>query len=312
MLLDGLRATPALDFVESPTLESFEASHVLGDARNTPLSGRCGAARAQVVLPSCHLTVQRTFPRVLEMNYRSSGTLCIVPLIPSIDVRINGIAGSGSHVMTVRGEAACEIIEPEANLFAFLNLSPAISERDWPGSADQMRIVEIHNLGALQSFRRTVENLLAFASLQLVPVHDLDMLRSFEEALLSSLDEAMISNVAVPSPRHFERYLRIVRRVDEYLSCRQATSINLPDLARVCDVSIRTLQNAVIAVRGLSVHQYLRRRRLWSVRQSLASGRSIIKISDVARSYGFWHMGEFSAAYRAIFGESPSDTLKAS
>lgn len=66
MLLRGLKATPALDYVEFPTLEAFQAFALLGDARNTPLSGRCASARAHVALPSCNLTIQRTFPRILE------------------------------------------------------------------------------------------------------------------------------------------------------------------------------------------------------------------------------------------------------
>ena len=33
-------------------------------------------------------------------------------------------------------------------------------------------------------------------------------------------------------------------------------------------------------------------------------------VSDVAVACGFWHLGRFSGAYKALFGESPSDTLK--
>ena len=55
--------------------------------------------------------------------------------------------------------------------------------------------------------------------------------------------------------------------------------------------------------------RYLRLRRLWSVRRTLALGRPNTKISDVARANGFWHMGEFASAYRATFGETPTQTL---
>jgi hypothetical protein len=33
------------------------------------------------------------------------------------------------------------------------------------------------------------------------------------------------------------------------------------------------------------------------------------KVSDVANSWGFWHMGQFAADYRAMFGELSSSTL---
>jgi len=308
MLLQGLKATPALDFIEFPTLDAFETFDVLGDARNTPTSGCCASARAHVVLPHCHLTVQRTFPRILEVNYRINGLLCIVPLLPSVDVKVNGVTGSSSRLMTVQGEAACEIFEPKANLFAILKLSPSMAERDWPASSHPICTFNVMNAEALQSFKRTVENLLAFASLQSGPIEPA-ILRSFEETLLSSLEEAMRSTIASPSPGPFERYRLIVRRMDEYLQSHQAKDIYLQQLARACGASLRTMHNATMVVRGMSAHHYLRLRRLWSVRQSLASGQPTIKVSDVARSHGFWHMGEFSAVYRATFGENPSDTI---
>ncbi len=309
MLLQGLKATPALDVLHFPTLEEFQTFERLGDSRNTPLTGRCASARAHLRLLSVHLTVQRTFPRILEVNYRTSGTVCFVPLGASVDVTVNGIAGSASRVMVVCGEAACEIVEPRANLFAVLNLDPTISDRGWPEAIDRAHIFEAGNAEALRSFRRTVESLLAFASLDPEQAREPATLRLMEETLLSSLDEVMTSVPAIASPAQFERYRRIVRRTDDYLSLHPAADIYSADLARACDVSPRTLQTATRAVRGMSVHRYLRLRRLWAVRRVLALGRAHAKVSDIARANGFWHMGEFTSAYRSTFGETPSETL---
>ncbi|UCG61547.1 MAG: helix-turn-helix domain-containing protein [Candidatus Zixiibacteriota bacterium] len=33
-------------------------------------------------------------------------------------------------------------------------------------------------------------------------------------------------------------------------------------------------------------------------------------IADVANHWGFWHMGQFSADYRRLFGELPLETLR--
>ena len=33
-------------------------------------------------------------------------------------------------------------------------------------------------------------------------------------------------------------------------------------------------------------------------------------IRDIANRYGFWHMGQFAADYKKLFGELPSKTLK--
>jgi AraC family ethanolamine operon transcriptional activator len=72
------------------------------------------------------------------------------------------------------------------------------------------------------------------------------------------------------------------------------------------------LNNAVVAIRGMSMHRYIRLRRLWSVRQQLVQGVSIAAMKAIALANGFWHMGEFRTLYRDLFGETPQQTCVAS
>ena len=61
-------------------------------------------------------------------------------------------------------------------------------------------------------------------------------------------------------------------------------------------------------VRGMSLHQYIRLKRLWATRtQLLRSGG--VSVALCARAQSFHHLGEFAAAYRATSQESPSDML---
>ena len=80
-------------------------------------------------------------------------------------------------------------------------------------------------------------------------------------------------------------------------------------MARHLGVSVRTLHNAVVAIRGMSMHRYTRLRRLWNVRQQLVLGAPTDAIKAVALVNGFWHMGEFISLYRDLFGETPQQTL---
>lgn len=80
------------------------------------------------------------------------------------------------------------------------------------------------------------------------------------------------------------------------------------DLAGEFGVSIRTLDGAVSQVRGMSLHQYIRLKRLWATRARLLKGGGAT-VATCARAQGFHHLGEFAAAYRATFHEAPSDTL---
>jgi AraC family ethanolamine operon transcriptional activator len=59
------------------------------------------------------------------------------------------------------------------------------------------------------------------------------------------------------------------------------------------------------------MHRYMRLRRLWNVRQQLVRAEAPQSIKAVALANGFWHMGEFTALYRELFGETPQQTLSA-
>jgi transcriptional regulator GlxA family with amidase domain len=55
---------------------------------------------------------------------------------------------------------------------------------------------------------------------------------------------------------------------------------------------------------------YLRQVRLRRAREALrAAGRDTTTVRAVAVSLGIMHMSRFAAAYREVFGETPSDTL---
>ena len=85
----------------------------------------------------------------------------------------------------------------------------------------------------------------------------------------------------------------------------------MTDLCRAAGVSERTLEYAFKEAMGLTPMAYLIRLRLHRVRQALlAATHASTTVSAVALDWGFWHFGEFSRAYRACFGELPSDTLR--
>jgi AraC family ethanolamine operon transcriptional activator len=86
--------------------------------------------------------------------------------------------------------------------------------------------------------------------------------------------------------------------------------LSLLDLCRELGVSERTLHYAFQEVRGLSPMAYFKACRLHAVRQELkAAAAGTATVREVAQRRGFWHTGEFAAAYRRLFGELPSQTL---
>src|SRR6516225_4043739 len=102
---------------------------------------------------------------------------------------------------------------------------------------------------------------------------------------------------------------RLVRRADDYMRACLGEPLSLLDLCGELGVSERTLHYAFQEVRGLSPMAYFRGFRLNAVRRELKTAPATASVHEIARRWGFWHTGEFAAAYRQLFGELPSQTL---
>lgn len=89
------------------------------------------------------------------------------------------------------------------------------------------------------------------------------------------------------------------------------SSIN--DLARLANVTARTLQLAFRECVGVSPMEYLRRVRLERVHWDLLAADPMrVAVGEIARRHGFSHVGRFAAAYRQVYGCNPSSTLRTS
>ena len=106
-------------------------------------------------------------------------------------------------------------------------------------------------------------------------------------------------------------YSQVVRLAQVYALERSAEPVRLMQLCEAAGVSERTLQYAFKRVLGMSPITYLTRLRLHHVRRLLrAAAPDSTTVTREAVRWGFWHVGDFSRAYKACFGELPSETLR--
>jgi AraC-like DNA-binding protein len=130
------------------------------------------------------------------------------------------------------------------------------------------------------------------------------------ETLLSALDAASDFE-PTRNERTQQAHSLVVRAAEDHALSRVGDPVLVTDLCRAAGVSERTLEYAFKEVTGLSPVNYLLRLRLHRVRQALlAATQGSSRVSAEALRWGFWHFGEFSRAYKACFGELPSDTLR--
>lgn len=101
-----------------------------------------------------------------------------------------------------------------------------------------------------------------------------------------------------------------IKRVKEYLAENPQETVTVNQLCSLANVSERTLQYAFLEHYGVSPKTYLKNFRLNNVRRELRqSNPAATRVNDVVSLWGFWHMGQFAADYRKLFGELPSATL---
>ncbi len=106
-------------------------------------------------------------------------------------------------------------------------------------------------------------------------------------------------------------YPTIVSRVLRRVAAHDGESLPVVELCRTAGVSERTLRNAFHDVHGVSPTQYLIRLRLEEAHDALLrAGNARGAVTRAATQCGFLELGRFAAAYRRLFGERPSDTLR--
>jgi AraC-like DNA-binding protein len=81
-------------------------------------------------------------------------------------------------------------------------------------------------------------------------------------------------------------------------------------LALIAGVSQRSLEHAFQDRFDLGPKRYLTARRMFGVRRALRRAASEPRVQDVARRWGFRHLGQFAVDYRSWFHERSSETLR--
>lgn len=102
----------------------------------------------------------------------------------------------------------------------------------------------------------------------------------------------------------------VLRKARQYLEAHAAEPLDLERLARAAGIGIRSLQLGFQRHFGTSISQMLQDIRLAHLHTRLRTAQPCERVIDIAFDLGFTHPSRMASAYRARFGESPSDTLR--
>jgi AraC-like DNA-binding protein len=134
-------------------------------------------------------------------------------------------------------------------------------------------------------------------------------------ALEQQATHLMIRCLADGSSRDFtpggRHHNAIMTKFEDYLAAHPDRPLYLTDICAGIGVAERTLRAACEEHLGMGPIRYLTLRRMYLARRALLGAEaSETNVTRIVTDHGFWELGRFSVAYRTIFGESPSETLR--
>lgn len=121
---------------------------------------------------------------------------------------------------------------------------------------------------------------------------------------------ALPNDIGTAGRGHLRRRYAMMRRVRAYLREHSSSPVRVDALCEAVGMSRRGLEYLFRDLLGIGVHAFIRHKRLHGARRAiLQAGPSPGGVKRIALDWGFWHLGRFSAEYKAQFGELPTATM---
>lgn len=138
-----------------------------------------------------------------------------------------------------------------------------------------------------------------------------EVFRALKNKLLHVMIRCLVENTHTELSTGGRRCEWIIARLEEFLAANPDRPIYLTEVCSGIGVAERTLRAACDEHLGIGPIRYLTLRRMHLVRRALLGAESKnTNVTNIVTDHGFWELGRFSVAYRTLFGESPSETLR--
>ena len=138
-----------------------------------------------------------------------------------------------------------------------------------------------------------------------------DAARGLEQALVEAMIVCLGYREDQQSRAAQGQHELIMRRFRRVVEENPAEPLYIPEICKAIRVSDRTLRMCCQEHLGMSPKRYLLLRRMSLARRALRRAEpGAISVTAIGTRYGFWELGRFAVEYQALFGESPSVTLR--
>jgi AraC-like DNA-binding protein len=101
-----------------------------------------------------------------------------------------------------------------------------------------------------------------------------------------------------------------IRRAEAFIAANANRALTMAEVAAAAGTSLRALQEGFRRYRNSTLTNAVQEARLTRFRQALTSPQNDATVANLAFAAGLGHLGRAAQAYRARYGETPSQTLK--
>jgi AraC-like DNA-binding protein len=134
---------------------------------------------------------------------------------------------------------------------------------------------------------------------------------ALEEQLIRVMVWCLAEGAGIDTTKGRRRHDAILALFENFLAANPDRPLYLTEICARIGVAERTLRASCEEHLGMGPIRYLNLRRMHLVRRALLRAEeSKSTVTRIVTDHGFWELGRFSVAYRALFGESPSETLR--
>jgi AraC family ethanolamine operon transcriptional activator len=311
MNTDAMSALPVLSTVQCSDPEEFGSMLPDISRQLLPLTKNFKFLQWELQLGRLRLVIVKR-PPCASRGFLAKRKIGIaLSMNDSPGLKLDGVALDQPALVTHGLSVPHHIFQPNELTIAAILLPDEDDTREWPERVQAAR-VDLIEPTALEHLRSIIQDVVDYVLRRPLQCLQQDLVSEMQQNLLAAIDHAFLTAPGeTPPGLAVSRYVRICRLVDEFLRHHTHGVPNSAEIADSAGVTVRTLHNAVTAVKGMSLQKFMMLNRLWAVRAALVRAGSEDLIKTIALDHGFWHLGRFSRRYRIFFGETPSDTMAA-
>ncbi len=138
-------------------------------------------------------------------------------------------------------------------------------------------------------------------------IHEIEIM---EKKIVKAIKDAFVGQTGEEC--HLKKGEKTAFEVRSFLLNSLEKKMTIQSITEQFKVSDKTLQSSFKSLFGITPKQFINLLKLNHAHEDLQlADKQTTKVSDIARKWGFSHLGRFAKDYKALFGVFPSETLMA-